>query len=78
MRWGCTRVQRLALLFVLVMGELTQHIQGEVPLCMLFADDIVLIEETCGGVNSRLEVWRQTLESKRVQVEQDQDRVFEV
>ncbi|XP_019255179.1 PREDICTED: uncharacterized protein LOC109233771 [Nicotiana attenuata] len=31
---------------------------------MLFADDIVLIDETRVGVNERLEVWRQTLESK--------------
>nr|XP_009775799.1 PREDICTED: uncharacterized protein LOC104225652 [Nicotiana sylvestris] len=31
---------------------------------MLFADDIVLIDETRGGVNGRLEVWRQALESK--------------
>nr|XP_009802177.1 PREDICTED: uncharacterized protein LOC104247782 [Nicotiana sylvestris] len=31
---------------------------------MLFADDIVLIDKTRGGINARLEVWRQTLESK--------------
>ncbi|KAG5581032.1 hypothetical protein H5410_051659 [Solanum commersonii] len=31
---------------------------------MLFADDIVLIDETRDRVNARLEVWRQTLESK--------------
>ncbi|XP_070018740.1 uncharacterized protein [Nicotiana sylvestris] len=31
---------------------------------MLFANDIVLIDETWGDVNERLEVWRQTLESK--------------
>ncbi|XP_070039662.1 uncharacterized protein [Nicotiana tomentosiformis] len=31
---------------------------------MLFVDDIVLIDETRSGVNTRLEVWRQTLESK--------------
>nr|XP_033510858.1 uncharacterized protein LOC117275662 [Nicotiana tomentosiformis] len=42
----------------------TRHIQGEVPWCMLFADDIVLIDETRGGVNEKLEVCRQTLESK--------------
>ncbi|XP_070036806.1 secreted RxLR effector protein 78-like [Nicotiana tomentosiformis] len=43
-------------LFALVMDALTHHIQGEVPWCMLFADDIVLIDETKGGVNERLEV----------------------
>lgn len=31
---------------------------------MLFADDIVLIDETCNRANVRLEVWRQTLQSK--------------
>ncbi|KAG5610770.1 hypothetical protein H5410_022051 [Solanum commersonii] len=31
---------------------------------MLFADDIVLIDETRDRVNARLEVWRQALESK--------------
>lgn len=51
-------------LFALVMDELTRHIQGEVTWCMLFADTIVLIDKTLIGVNARLEVWRQTLESK--------------
>ncbi|XP_070005767.1 uncharacterized protein [Nicotiana sylvestris] len=46
------------------MDALTHHIQGEVPWYMLFADDIVLIDETRTGVNEILEVWRQTLESK--------------
>ncbi|XP_070015474.1 uncharacterized protein [Nicotiana sylvestris] len=46
------------------MDALTHHIQGDVPWCMLFADDIVLIDETRGGVNERHEVWRQALESK--------------
>ncbi|XP_059285302.1 uncharacterized protein LOC132038635 [Lycium ferocissimum] len=52
-------------LFALVMDGLTRQIQGEVPWCMLFADDIVLIDETCSGVNAKLEGWRHTLESKR-------------
>ncbi|KAL3372146.1 hypothetical protein AABB24_008601 [Solanum stoloniferum] len=51
-------------LFALVMDELTRSIQETVPWCMLFADDIVLIDETRDRVNARLEVWRQTLESK--------------
>ncbi|XP_060203092.1 uncharacterized protein LOC132631539 [Lycium barbarum] len=51
-------------LFVVAMDALTSHIQGEVPWCMLFADDIVFIDELRSGVNTRLEVWRQTLESK--------------
>ncbi|XP_070013149.1 uncharacterized protein [Nicotiana sylvestris] len=51
-------------LFALVMDVLTRHIQGEVPWCMLFVDDIVLIDEMRDSVNAQLEVWRQTLESK--------------
>nr|XP_009765221.1 PREDICTED: uncharacterized protein LOC104216787 [Nicotiana sylvestris] len=34
------------------------------PWCMLFANDIVMIDESQVGVKERLEVWRQTLESK--------------
>ncbi|KAF3623633.1 putative 60S ribosomal protein L18-1 [Capsicum annuum] len=51
-------------LFALVIDVLTRNIQGEVPWCMLFADDVVLTDETREGVNKRLEVWRQTVESK--------------
>ncbi|XP_070013810.1 uncharacterized protein [Nicotiana sylvestris] len=46
------------------MDVLSRQIQGEMSWCMLFADDIVLIDETRSGVNARLEVWRQTLEFK--------------
>ena len=31
---------------------------------MLFADDVVLVDESQAGVNRKLELWRQTLESK--------------
>ena len=57
-------------LFALVMDELTRSIQEEVPWCMLFADDIVLVDETRYGVSARLEVWRQTLESKGFRLRQ--------
>ena len=32
--------------------------------CTLFADDVVLIEESWKDVNCQLEIWRETLESK--------------
>ena len=51
-------------LFAAVLDELTHHVQGDVPWCMLFADDIVLIDETREGVNAKLEIWRQRLESR--------------
>ena len=46
------------------MDELTRETQDEVLWCMLFADDIVLIDETMGGLNEKLERWRQSLESR--------------
>jgi len=51
-------------LFVLVMDEVTRDIRGDIPWCMLFADDVVLVDESRVGVNRKLELWRRTLESK--------------
>jgi hypothetical protein len=55
-------------LFALVMDEVTRDIQGDIPWCMLFADDVVLVDESQAGVNRKLELWRQTLESKGFRV----------
>nr|XP_016514045.1 PREDICTED: uncharacterized protein LOC107830884 [Nicotiana tabacum] len=51
-------------LFSLLMDAPTHHIQGKVSWYMLFADEIVQIDETRGGVNERLGICRQTLEFK--------------
>ena len=51
-------------LFALVMDEVTMDIQCEILWCMLFADDVVLVDESRAGVNRKLELWRRTLESK--------------
>ncbi|XP_019260134.1 PREDICTED: uncharacterized protein LOC109238152 [Nicotiana attenuata] len=45
-------------LLALVMDAVTHHVQGEAPWCMLFTDDIVLIDKMRSGVNYRLELWR--------------------
>ena len=45
------------------MDEITRPIQEEV-VCMLFADDIVLVDETKIVVNAKQEQWRQRLESR--------------
>ncbi|KAL6575106.1 hypothetical protein OROMI_012391 [Orobanche minor] len=47
-----------------LMDELTRGIQNDVPWCMMFADDIVLIDETKVGVQQKLELWRDTLEAR--------------
>jgi len=51
-------------LFAIVMDELTRDIQDDIPWCMMFADDIVLIDETKEGVERKLELWRHTLETR--------------
>lgn len=48
----------------LTMDELAKSIQDPVPWCMLFVDDIVLIDETNTRLNAKIESWRNTLESK--------------
>ncbi|KAH0465591.1 hypothetical protein IEQ34_005694 [Dendrobium chrysotoxum] len=40
-------------LFALVMDVLTRHLQEDVPWCMLFADDILLVDKTREGVEGR-------------------------
>jgi len=42
-------------LFTVVMDELIKGIQDELPWCILFTDDIALIDKTREGVNGKLE-----------------------
>jgi hypothetical protein len=45
-------------LFSLVMDEVTRDIQAIIPWCMLFANDVVLVDESRTGVDQKLEPWR--------------------
>jgi hypothetical protein len=51
-------------LFALVMDGVTRDIQDGIPWCMLFADDVVLVDWSRAGVDQKLELWRRTLEAK--------------
>ncbi|XP_075087757.1 uncharacterized protein LOC142169750 [Nicotiana tabacum] len=69
--WRCLEVSGVLVAYIRVIKDmyealdvLTRHIQWRVPWCMLFVDDKVLIDEARWSINARLEVWRQTLESK--------------
>ena len=64
-------------LFVIVMDELTRAIQDEILSCMLFADDIVLVDEMRAGINAKLELWRQTLESQGFRLSRDKTEYME-
>jgi hypothetical protein len=43
-------------LFALVMDEVTRDIQGNIPWCMLFVDDVVLVDGSQAGVNRKLKL----------------------
>jgi hypothetical protein len=51
---GLHQVSALSLyLFALVMDEVTRDIQGDIPWCLLFVDDVVLVDESQAGVNRK-------------------------
>ncbi|VFQ72228.1 unnamed protein product [Cuscuta campestris] len=64
-------------LFALVMDVLTQGVQDEVPWCMLFADDIVLIDDTREGLNDKLELWHLALETKGFRISRNKIEYME-
>ena len=59
------------------MDELTRAIQDEVPWCMQLADDNILVDKTRAGVNAKLELWRQTLESQGFRLSRNKTKYME-
>ena len=45
-------------LFSIIMDEIVKSLQDEISHCMLFADNIVLIDEIKEDVNTKLKLWR--------------------
>ncbi|VFQ76707.1 unnamed protein product [Cuscuta campestris] len=64
-------------LFALVMDVPTQGVQEGVPWCMLFADDIVLIDDTREGLNDKLERWRLALQTKGFRISRNKTEYME-
>jgi hypothetical protein len=62
--WASPRVGEQPVSICRVNSELTRRIQENVPWCMLFADDAVVVNGTKEDVCTKLEYWRNTLESK--------------
>ena len=55
-------------LFALIMHRLTDEVRREPPWTMLFADDIVICEETREEMEQTLESWRYALEIREMKV----------
>ena len=55
-------------LFAVIMDRLTDEVRREPPWTMLFADDIVICEETREEVDRRLESWRYALERRGIEI----------
>ena len=55
-------------LFAVIMDRLTDEVRREPPLTMLFADDVVICEETRKEVERRIESWRYASERRGIKV----------
>ena len=55
-------------LFAVIMDRLTDEVRREPPWTLLFADDIVICEETREEVERRLEFWKYALERRGMKV----------
>ncbi|XP_063865378.1 uncharacterized protein LOC135103263 [Scylla paramamosain] len=58
-------------LFNLLMDDSVQNIKEEAPWTMLFADDIVLVDESRDGVERKLERWRGALEGRGLRISRE-------
>nr|GEY86992.1 hypothetical protein [Tanacetum cinerariifolium]GEY87219.1 hypothetical protein [Tanacetum cinerariifolium] len=61
-------------LFTLILDKLSRGIQENIPWCMIFADDMVLIVESTEGLNNRLESWRKALEDNGLRVSREKTK----
>ncbi|GKA20489.1 ataxia telangiectasia mutated family protein [Tanacetum coccineum] len=61
-------------LFTLILDELSRGIQKNIPWCMIFADDIVLIAKSAEGLYNKLESWRKALEDNGLRIFEFGDR----
>ena len=63
-------------LFAVIMERLIDEVRREPPWTMLFADDIVIYEETRKEVERRLESWNYALERRGMKVSRSKTKCF--
>jgi hypothetical protein len=56
------------LLFVAVMDEVTERVRREAPWNMMYADDVVLLNDTKEDAEKELESWREAWERRGLRV----------
>ncbi|GJV70807.1 DNA polymerase [Tanacetum coccineum] len=61
-------------LFALILDKLSRGIQEDIPWCLIFADDIVLVSESAKGLNNKLENWREALEDNGLRVSREKTK----
>ena len=63
-------------LFAVIMDRLTDEVRREPPWTILFADDIVIYQETREEVEPRLESWKYALEKRKMKVSRQRPNIF--
>ena len=61
-------------LFILILDIVTEEIREETPWAMLFADDLVLCDQSKENMEERLENWRGCLEDAGLKVSRYNNR----
>ena len=74
LKWVCN-ITLSPFIFMVIMEEISKSIWENLPWCMLFADDIVLVAETKEEANSKLEEWKAALEGKWLR-KSIEDKIF--
>ncbi|GJR80123.1 retrovirus-related pol polyprotein LINE-1 [Tanacetum coccineum] len=61
-------------LFVFILDELSRGIQEDIPWCLMFVDDIMLVSESTEGLNNILENWREALEDNGLRINREKTK----
>nr|GEU93050.1 hypothetical protein [Tanacetum cinerariifolium] len=58
-------------LFALIIDKISKGIHEDIPWCLIFAKDIMLVSESAEGLNNKLKNWREALENNGLSVSRE-------